>query len=32
VPLDELDPPDIDLSRLEDLEGTLKLIENAGVL
>ena len=32
IPLSELDPPDIDLSRLEDLEGTLKLIESAGVL
>lgn len=32
VPLSEIDPPDIDLSRLGDLEGTLKLLNAAGVL
>jgi iron(III) transport system substrate-binding protein len=30
--LGELDPPDIDLSRLDDLEGTMKLIDSAGIL
>ena len=32
VPLSEIDPPDIDLSRLGDLEGTLKLLNAAGLL
>ena len=32
VPLSEIDPPDIDLSDLEDLEGTLELMRDAGVL
>lgn len=31
-PLDEIDPPDIDLSDLEDLQGTVALLRNAGVL
>jgi iron(III) transport system substrate-binding protein len=31
-PLDEIDSPDIDLSDLADLEGTLRLIQEAGVL
>ncbi len=30
--LDEIDSPDIDLSDLADLEGTLRLIQEAGVL
>ena len=32
VPLHELDPPDIDLSDVSDLEGTLDLLREAGVL
>jgi iron(III) transport system substrate-binding protein len=32
VPLSELDPPDIDLSDLADLEGTLDLLRDTGVL
>ncbi len=32
VPLSELEPPDIDLSDLSDLEGTLKLLQETGVL
>lgn len=32
VPLSELDPPDIDLSDISDLEGTLELLREAGVL
>ncbi len=32
VPLDELQPPDIDLSELADLEGTLEMLREAGVL
>ena len=31
-PLDEVASPDIDLSDLSDLEGTLRLIQEAGVL
>ena len=31
-PLSEIDSPDIDLSDLADLEGTLRLIQEAGVL
>lgn len=30
--LDEIDPPEIDLGNLEDLEGTLSLLQEAGVL
>jgi iron(III) transport system substrate-binding protein len=32
TPLSELDPPDIDLSDLDDLEGTLDLLRSTGVL
>jgi iron(III) transport system substrate-binding protein len=32
VPLDELEPPDIDLSDLSDLEGTLRLLSEVGIL
>lgn len=32
TPLDELEPPDLDLSELEDLEGTLRLMSEVGVL
>jgi iron(III) transport system substrate-binding protein len=32
VPIDELQPPDIDLSNLTDLEGTLNLLRDTGVL
>ena len=32
VPLDEVDTPDIDLSDLEDLEGTLELLQRVGAL
>lgn len=32
VPLEEIETPDIDLSQLEDLEGTLELLTDAGVL
>jgi iron(III) transport system substrate-binding protein len=32
VPLSEIETPDIDLSNLDDLEGTLELMEEAGVL
>jgi iron(III) transport system substrate-binding protein len=32
VPLDEIEQPQIDLSDLDDLQGTLKLIEESGVL
>jgi iron(III) transport system substrate-binding protein len=32
VPIDELQPPDIDLSDLTDLEGTLDLLRDTGVL
>ena len=32
TPLDEIQPPDIDLSDLADLEGSLRLIQEAGVL
>ena len=31
-PLASLDPPDVDLGNLSDLEGTLKLLREAGVL
>ncbi|MGK2966129.1 MAG: iron ABC transporter substrate-binding protein [Tepidiformaceae bacterium] len=31
-PLDELEPPEIDLSELADLEGTLELLRSAGIL
>lgn len=31
-PLDELEQPDVDLSDLEDLEGTLELLQETGVL
>lgn len=31
-PLDELDPPELDLSSLDDLEGTLALMQETGVL
>lgn len=32
VPLSEIETPDIDLSNLDDLEGTLRLMEETGVL
>ena len=32
VPLDELEPPDIDLSDLSDLQGTLRLMSEVGIL
>jgi iron(III) transport system substrate-binding protein len=32
IPLDELQPPDVDLSNLDDLEGTLELMSEMGVL
>lgn len=32
TPLDELEPPDIDLANLEDLEGTLALLREVGLL
>jgi iron(III) transport system substrate-binding protein len=32
TPLEELDPPDIDLGTLEDLQGTLRLLQEVGVL
>lgn len=32
VPLDEIVPPSIDLNDLDDLEGTLQLLQDAGVL
>jgi iron(III) transport system substrate-binding protein len=32
VPLDELDPPDIDLGDLDDLQGTLTLLQDVGAL
>jgi len=32
VPLSEFEQPDVDLSQLSDLEGTLKLLEEAGAL
>ncbi|HEU0234855.1 MAG TPA: iron ABC transporter substrate-binding protein [Candidatus Limnocylindrales bacterium] len=32
VPLDELEPPDIDLSDLSDLQGTLRLLSEVGIL
>jgi iron(III) transport system substrate-binding protein len=31
-PLSELEPPDIDLSELDDLEGTIELMQEEGVL
>ena len=31
-PLDELEPPEVDLSELADLEGTLELLRSAGIL
>jgi len=30
--LDELDPPELDLSQLEDLQGTLELLQDVGAL
>ena len=32
IPLSELNPPEIDLSNLSDLEGTISLLQEAGVL
>ncbi|HSJ50449.1 MAG TPA: iron ABC transporter substrate-binding protein [Actinomycetota bacterium] len=32
TPLEDLDPPDIDLGALEDLQGTLRLLQEVGVL
>ena len=32
VPLDEIEQPDIDLSNLDDLRGTLKLIQDSGAI
>jgi iron(III) transport system substrate-binding protein len=32
TPLDQLDPPDIDLSNLDDLSGTLNLLRDLGLL
>jgi iron(III) transport system substrate-binding protein len=32
IPLEELEPPDADLANLDDLEGTLALMREAGVL
>jgi len=32
ISLDELDPPDVDLSQLEDLQGTLTLLQDVGAL
>ncbi len=32
VPLDRIDSPDIDLNRLSDLQGTVELLQDAGVL
>lgn len=32
VPLEELDPPEIDLSNLDDLEGTLEMLQREGLL
>jgi iron(III) transport system substrate-binding protein len=32
VPIDELDPPDIDLGDLDDLQGTLRLLQEVGAL
>ena len=32
VPLSEIETPDVDLSNLDDLKGTLKLLQDAGVL
>jgi iron(III) transport system substrate-binding protein len=32
TPLEELDPPDIDLGALEDLQGTLRLLQETGAL
>jgi len=32
VPLDDIEQPDIDLSNLDDLQGTLRMIEEAGAL
>ena len=31
-PVDQLEPPDLDLSNLADLEGTLKLLREVGIL
>jgi iron(III) transport system substrate-binding protein len=31
-PLEQLDPPEVDLSSLDDLEGTLSLMRDAGLL
>ena len=31
-PIESLDPPDVDLSRLSDLQGTLSLLRDAGVI
>ena len=31
-PLDSLDPPDVDLGSLSDLEGTIDLLRDVGVL
>lgn len=32
IPLSELQPPQIDLSKLSDLKGTISLLQEAGVL
>jgi iron(III) transport system substrate-binding protein len=32
LPLEELQPPDVDLAELDDLEGTLELMREVGML